>query len=753
MSANQLIQEIKTYNPEADFDLLNRCYEYGQQCHNSQRRKSGEPYFSHCVETAKTLISLKLDLNTICAGLLHDTIEDVDSATERHLADKFGGTIAALVQGVTKISKYPLQQHGRDEQRQAENYLKLLLATAQDVRVILIKLADRLHNMETLQFQSEDKKREIAKETLEIYAPIANRLGISRIKNRLEDLSFKYLLPYEYKNIAKALNLKLAEREAYAVETANHISAVLQQASIDASVRGRPKNIYSIYQKINEKGIPFEEIYDLIGMRVLVNRDIDCYTAAGAIHTRWPHVPERFKDFIGLPKANGYQSLHTTILDHGRRVEIQIRTHSMHKVAEEGIAAHWLYKEGAPSSKPSQNIFKWLKQTLEDIQELKGAGQFIRSFKTELFGDEVYVFTPKGDIIALPSRSTPIDFAYKIHTQVGNTCIGAEVNGMVVSLRYRLQNGDQVKINTNANGHPGRDWLRWVKTARARNKIKQWFKEQDRTEAIELGKRLLQIELRRSDLDLLSYLRSADFLALVGGEKSFATVDNPAHTSVCTEVSAHTSTPTQQYFQDTEDFLEQIGNGELSAGEIINLVDQAKNSRSELEVTIESQKPLVFQSTPLIELNQIDLTGTRVMKCCRPIPGDEIIGYIKRGGGVSVHRTNCSRLPNDPDRLINIEWKSIDQIRYAVDLIIECHDRPGILGEITTAIAGLQVNIREGKFGPILADRNKDTINCQFEEGGAGFERLTVEVTGLEQLDQLLDAVRNLEGVTKIVRA
>ena len=735
MSAKQLIQLIKGYNPQADFDLLTRCYNYGKECHQGQLRKSGAPYFSHCIETAKVLISLKLDLETICAGLLHDTIEDVDGATESKLAEQFGFTIAALVQGVTNISQYPLQPHRRTEQRQAENYLKLLLATAKDVRVILIKLADRLHNMETLNFQSDSKRRQIAKETLEIYAPIAHRLGISKIKNRLEDLAFKHIWPQEYKRIARSLNQKLAAREAYTDQMVNHIGAILQQATIDAMVYGRPKNIYSIYQKINEKGTPFEEIDDLIGVRVLVNRDIDCYTAIGAIHTRWRHVPERLKDFVSLPKGNGYQSIHSTILDHGRRIEIQVRTHQMQSVAEVGIAAHWLYKEGTPSGKRSRSIFQWLKQALEDIQELKGegAGQFIRSIKSELFGHEVYVFTPKGDVVALPAGSTPIDFAYKIHTQIGNACIGAEVNGMVVSLRYALQNGDQVKINTSTNSHPGRDWLRWVKTARARNKLKQWFKEQHRSESIELGKRLLQIELRRSDLDLTPFLRSESLLSVVN----------------------------QLDYQEPDELLQHIGEGERLASEVINLAHR-NNVLTETDFDLvnnptedgtEGEGKLVFQSTPLIELSQEDLAdSTRIMKCCRPIPGDEIIGYIRRGRGVSIHRSDCSRVVNEPNRLVDIEWKSLDQMRCPVDISIECYDRPGILGMITTVIAEQKINIREGKFGPLLTDKGKNTLSYRFEGDEIGFERLTLEVAGLDQLNQIMDLIREVEGVTRVAR-
>ena len=495
MSLESLIQSIKNYNPEADFDLLKYAYKFGEECHQGQKRKSGAPYFSHCIGTAKILIDLKLDLYTICAAILHDTIEDNEEITRDKLAWRFGETVADLVEGVSKISQYHFR--GGVRQRQAESYLKLLLATAQDVRVILIKLADRLHNMETLSFQPESRQREIAKETFEVYAPMAQRLGIARLKSRLEDLSFKHTNPEEYKLIANLLNQKLVKREDYANQMAEEIRSTLRKSEVAAEVYGRPKSIYSIHQKMKEKGAAFEEIFDLMGLRILVNNNADCYRCIGVIHDGWHHVPVRFKDFIGLPKANGYRSLHTTIMDEGRRIEIQVRTHTMHEVAEDGIAAHWSYKEGVPSTNESETIFKWLRGVLEDIRELRNPNQFIRSMKHELLADQVYVFTPRGDVIELPAGATSIDFAYKIHTQVGDTCKGTEVNGMIMSLRYRLRNGDRVKIITDVNAHPVREWLRWVRTAKAQNRIRQWFREQDRVQAIELGKRFLEIEMKR----------------------------------------------------------------------------------------------------------------------------------------------------------------------------------------------------------------------------------------------------------------
>ena len=511
MSVDTLIDRIQTYNADADFDFLHRSYEFAERAHREQWRQSGEPYFTHCVATANVLTELKLDVRTVCAGLLHDVIEDT-TVTREELESLFGETIAQLVQGVSKIGRYKFR--GGAQQRQAENYLKLLLATAEDIRVILIKLADRLHNMETLSFLPLPRQQAISKETLEVYAPIAHRLGIWRIMSRLEDLAFKHLYPAEYKDIAGLLSEKLTDREAYADKMVETIKSKLEQCGVEATVHGRTKHIYSIYQKIHQKGTPFEEIRDLIGLRLLVNTVPECYTALGMLHTKWHHLPQRFRDWIGpTAKINGYRSLHTTILDSGRSVEIQIRTHEMHKVAEDGIAAHWSYKEGIPLTEEGQTIFAGYKQMLEDIQESKDLPhQFIQSMKRELFPDEVYVFSPKGDLFALPAGATPIDFAYKIHTDIGHKCSSAEVNGVLLSLRYRLQNGDRVKIFTNPRGHPNRNWLQWAKTARARSKIRAWFNEQDRKHALEVGQRLLEIEIRRHGLDLKPYLESPSLL-------------------------------------------------------------------------------------------------------------------------------------------------------------------------------------------------------------------------------------------------
>ena len=708
MSVNYLIHQIQAYNPDADCDLLRRSFEYSQACHHGQQRISGDPYFIHCLETAKTLVELKLDTDTICAGLLHDVLEDTP-ATRDELVNQFGETITELVEGVTNISKYKFK--GGVQQRQAENYLRLLLATARDTRVILIKLADRLHNMQTLASLPPHKQERIAKQTFEVYAPLAHRLGIALIKSRLEDLAFKYLHANEYREIADLLAAKLAEREAYTKWLVDVVQKELDLMGVKARVYGRPKHIYSIYQKIHQRGVPFEEIRDLFGLRVLVNSVGDCYAVIGILHNKWNHIPEQFKDFIGLPKANGYRSLHTTILDRAQPVEIQIRTHEIHQIAEYGIAAHWRYKEGMPSKADNGRVFAWFREMLTEIQEFKDPFQFIRSMKGELFPDEVFVFTPKGDLHSLPAGSTPIDFAYKIHTDIGQTCCGAEVNGAIVPLKYRLQNGDRVKIQTRANGYPSRDWLRWVKTARARNKIQSSLNEQNRAQAIDLGKRLLELDMRQRQLSLKDYLKSPQLLDIAGKLIS----------KKKTQLSL------------IDELFRQIGNGKESATHIANLL------QPESLITEKKEKAArPPQSAPTIELEGIDLDIARIMKCCHPIPGDEIIGYLTRGRGISVHKADCPRIINEPERIVDIEWTPVENLTYPAPILVECDNRPGVLAEITTLIAQYKVNI--------------DTIGSHRLNRETGYDQFTLEVNGIEQLEAIMESIHYLKGVRSVTR-
>ena len=733
MSLKSLISQIQSYNPDAEVELLERCYRFARNAHKGQRRKSGQPYFTHCVKTAEILAELRLDTHTICAGLMHDVLEDT-GVTREEMQVRFGTNITNLVEGVTKIGQYKLSvsiptpattntvEDRVHRQRQAETYRKLLLATAEDMRVILIKLADRLHNMETLKFLSSEKCQRIAKETLEIYAPIAHRLGIWRIMSRLEDLAFKHLYPIEYRKIAQLLNQKLAEREAYCDKMVKEIRQELEKRNIFADVHGRTKHIYSIYQKMQQKGTPFSEIRDLVGLRILVKSDADCYTALGALHYKWNYHPDRLRDWIGQPKKNGYQSLHTTILDDGKPVEIQIRSYQMHKVAEDGIAAHWSYKEGLPTSKQGRFIFASYKQILEDIQETQDSPhQFIASMKLELFQDEVYIFSPKGDLFTLPAGATVIDFAYKIHTDVGHTCVGAEVNGSVAPIRRVLQSGDQVQIRTQTNGKPSRSWLPYVKTATARSKIKHWFREKDMADALELGKKFLTAELRVSYLNARDYLNSPKLLDIAK----------------------------QLKLKNLDELFVRIGNGNESATQVVNLL-KPEVSKHEAEAAEKVERTQKTASTPAIQLeNDIDLGMMRIMKCCNPIPGDQVVGYLTRGRGVSVHRAGCIRILDEPERLLSVNWleKSPSENGdhppdiYPVKIFVECSDRPGMLGAITTAIAKDKVNIRSGTFQPSTE-----------RLGVTASDYLTIDVTGAEQLEKVMQAIRRLKGVERVMR-
>lgn len=708
MSVESLIHQIQKDNPEAetDFDFLKDCYNFAEEAHKNQYRKSGEPYFMHCVRTAEILAQLRLDMDTICAGLMHDVLEDT-GITRGEMEERFGANIAGLVEGVTKIGRYKFG--GGQRKRQAETYRKLLLATAEDMRVILIKLADRLHNMETLEHLSQEQQQRISKETLEIYAPIAHRLGIWSMMSRLEDMSLKYLLPDRYREIADLLDEKLEERQAYCKKMEAIIHSELKKHGIPANVRGRTKHIYSIYQKIHEKGTPFKDICDLVGLRIIVEDDWSCYSALGVLHLRWNYLPDRVRDWIGQPKKNGYQSLHTTILDNGKPIEIQIRSREMHQIAENGIAAHWSYKEGLPTTKEAQSIFANYKEMLDDIKDTQDVPDtFTESMKLELFQDEVYVFTPKGDIHALPVGSTAIDFAYRIHTDIGNTCCGAEVNNVLTPIREPLKNGDRVNILTSPNSMPSRAWLRIVKTTNARNKIRHWFKEKDRIDAIELGKRLLKAEFQVSYLNATEFMKQEKLIE-VARQLGLETVD--------------------------ELFI-RIGNGSESATQVVNLLKPEK-------VIEEKTEEVVHRPEPTIQLdNGIDLGMVRVMKCCNPIPGDDIVGYLTRGRGVSVHRSDCLRLLDEPERFVSVNWQPEEGTNFPAQIYIECHDKPGMLGEITTAIAKFHVNIREGNFKPSTKTTIDDTATDYF----------TLDVSGVDQLREVMDAVKSLNGVERVDR-
>jgi len=767
-----LVNEIKKYNRGADFELLKGCYEYGKKQHQGEIRKSGEPFFVHCVETAKTLIDLNMDMYTICSGLLHDTIEDTDT-TREELAELFDSKIADLVEGVTKVTQIGTKHfHGTKEETQAETYRKMLLAMAKDVRVILIKLADRLHNMRTLEYHNTDKQYEKALETLEIYAPLAHRLGIAQIKCELEDLSFKHLNPEEYKNIANLVNQSRAEREEYTAKMAKEIHDVLKKKKLDSIVFGRPKHLYSIYQKIHRKGVPFKDICDLIAFRVLVDTVDECYIVLGALHEKWNPMPERVKFFIGpLAKTNGYQSLHTTILDKGRPVEIQIRTHEMHQVAEKGIAAHWRYKEGIPAQSENDQPFVWLRDFVEHIQELKEPEQFLQSMKDDLFPDEVYVFTPQGDVVALPVGSSPLDLAYKIHTELGNTCVGAVLMNeeRFVPLRYRLQNGEQIKIITEKNATPSRDWLNFVKTGRARNKIRRWLREQEKTKSLETGKQLLENEFRRRYFDAKIQMKSPDLLKIAESMELHSINDllvqvgygDVSAQHVVNLIEQYVLSKLEQTLEDEfrnrnidskfqikkedlnmviktlelkyiDDLLAQIANENISKQHIISLIFPTEEKDEEDTDSEEDKKE------PVISIAGVDHAFARIAKCCNPIPGDEVVGFLTRGRGVSIHRVKCDTIQNELERIVQVNWNPLEEVTYPVEIWIESNDRKGLLADISAAITKEDVNIEKGDFW----QKNYTT----------SYQRMVIAVKDVQHLERVIKAIEKIPGVRKVMR-
>jgi len=709
---NDILDKVAAYNPTADFNLIRKAYVYCAKVHQGQTRLSGEPYIIHPMEVAGLLAELKLDVPSIITGFLHDTIEDT-LATSEELAAMFGDEVAALVDGVTKISKINFKTK---EESQAENFRKMLLAMAIDIRVILVKLADRLHNMRTMEFQPEPKQRSIAKETMDIYAPIANRLGISWVKVELEDLSFRYLQPELYFDLVRKISLKKQEREAFVEEAKAIISEKLAFYGIKGEISGRSKHLYSIYRKMEKRNVEFEEIYDLIAVRILVQDLRECYEVLGVIHSAWKPIPGRFKDYIAMPKGNMYQSLHTTVIGpHGDRMEVQIRTHEMHSVADAGIAAHWKYKEGKGYDEKEVKRFAWLRQLLEWQQDLQDSREFMDSVKVELFNEEVYVFTPKGDVKGYPKGSTPIDFAYSVHTDIGHRCVGAKVNGKLVPLKYELKNGDIVEVITSPHHTPSKDWLKIVKSSRARNKIRAWIKIEERKRSIVLGREICEKDLRKYSVNLQKIQKSGEFKK-IAGEFGYAADD---------------------------DLLAAVGYGKISVGQIIGkllpeakLQERSDRKESRLESVINKLKG---RSSSAVEISGIDDVLVRFGKCCNPVPGDEIIGFITRGKGVTVHTSDCQfALENDPERRIDVTWNKARTAVLPVKIKVICHDVKGILANITLAITNCEANIASAHIQSTIDQRGENTFE--------------VNVTDLAHLQKVLNALMKVKGVIKVER-
>jgi GTP diphosphokinase / guanosine-3',5'-bis(diphosphate) 3'-diphosphatase len=711
-----LLEKVRSYSPEADLELLRRAYVFSALEHKGQVRHSGEPYLVHPLEVADFLADMKLDVVAVAAGLLHDVVEDTLTTPER-IEELFGPEIAHVVEGVTKIGAIPFSS---SEERQAENFRKMLLAMVDDIRVILVKLADRLHNMRTLHHLPEERRIKIAQETLDIYAPIANRLGMSKVKNELEELSFKYLEPKAYEGLRAKVEAKRKAAEAVIDDLTRTLTAKLADAQVPViKLDGRIKRLYSIHLKLKRQKVELERVYDFVAVRVITQSVKDCYAALGIIHQTWSPVPGRIKDFIAMPRPNGYQSLHTSVIsEHGFPFEVQIRTEEMHRRAEEGIAAHWKYKEGRTGDHRDERYFQWMRQLLEVQQEVRDPQEFLQNLKIDLYPEEVYIFTPKGEVRSLPRGATAVDFAYSIHTDVGNQCVGARINGKMVPLRTRLQNGDIVEIVTQSGHKPSRDWLGFVATSRARSKIKHVLQSEERTRSIELGRRLFEKEARRFGLNPGTVLDSSEL------------------TKFASEYGARTA----------DELLAHIGYGKLSARTVLQKSVPAELKEKAPDSAVVSAVKRVLR--PGSGADKIKVRGTDdVMvfraKCCNPIRGEKIVGYITRGKGVSVHAASCPNVINlmfDPERRIDVEWDgaTTDQAPYTVRLTMQVEDRKGMLAEISAKVSGINTNITN------MEARTGDDHQGRID--------MTVEIRDVKHLDKVIKSIKGVEGVIGVER-
>lgn len=725
MNLEQYINKIEQYNPNIDTSKLVKAYNFGENAHRGQFRKSGEAYFMHPVEVSLILAELEMDMHTIIAALLHDVVEDTDVTCEE-IEKMFGNDVALLVDGVTKLGKIHYESK---EERQAENLRKMFLAMAKDIRVILIKLADRLHNMRTLKFMTDAKKREKATETLEIYAPIAHRLGIFRIKWELEDLALLYMYPEEYYDLVSRVNKKRETRLNYINKVIDDLKEAIGEVHITCEIYGRPKNFYSIYKKMYVQHKNFEEIYDLTAVRILVDSVKDCYGVLGVVHTMWTPLPGRFKDYIATPKPNMYQSLHTTLIgDQGEPFEIQIRTYEMHQIAEYGIAAHWKYKEGNdPGNKNADMDSKltWLRQMMELQGDLKDPQEFMESLKIDLFNNQVYVFTPDGEVMELPVGSTPVDFAYKIHSAVGNSCIGAKVNNRIVPLNYQVKNGQLVEIMTSktSNG-PSRDWLKFVKTTQAKNRIKHYFKKERREENISNGRDMLERDIRRAGFQP-SQLMRPEWVKPIIERLNMSSVDD-LYAAI-----GYGGIMLAQVVPKLKDLYKQEQKERLKEEQIEEEIFEIKEERPQRKKT----------SNDGVTVKGTDNLLVRFAKCCNPVPGDEIIGFITRGRGVTIHRADCNnfeRNEDTPNRFIEVSWNIDRDQTFTTDIQIIAPDRKGLLGELTVLI---------GEASLIVTG-----VNAKIAKNNVAIINLTIEISNIDQLDKVINKIRSMPDVIEVKR-
>ncbi|RDE31932.1 bifunctional (p)ppGpp synthetase/guanosine-3',5'-bis(diphosphate) 3'-pyrophosphohydrolase [Parageobacillus thermoglucosidasius] len=721
LTAEQVFEQASHYLPEKDVEFIKKAYEFADRAHRDQYRKSGEPYIIHPIQVAGILVDLKMDPATIAAGFLHDVVEDTE-ATKEDLEREFGSEVAMLVDGVTKLGKI---KYKSQEEQQAENHRKMFLAMAQDIRVILIKLADRLHNMRTLKHLPIEKQRRIANETLEIFAPLAHRLGISKIKWELEDTALRYLNPQQYYRIVNLMKKKRAEREQYLEEVIQEVRERLNEVSIPCEIYGRPKHIYSIYRKMVMQNKQFNEIYDLLAVRIIVNSIKDCYAVLGIIHTCWKPMPGRFKDYIAMPKPNMYQSLHTTVIGpKGEPLEVQIRTFEMHQIAEFGIAAHWAYKEGK-TIKPNsfEEKLSWFREILEWQNDASNAEEFMESLKMDLFSDMVFVFTPKGDVIELPAGSVPIDFAYRIHSEIGNKTIGAKVNGKMVPLDYKLQTGDIVEILTSKHSYgPSQDWLKLAQTSHAKNKIRQFFKKQRREENIEKGRELVEKEVRNLGFDVKEIL-TAENVKRVAEKFNFSNEED-----MYAAVGFHGITAAQIAHRLTDKWRKQR--------------DLEEQQKKLTETMSETKVPVAKKRDCGIRVQGMDNLLIRLSRCCNPVPGDEIIGFITRGRGISVHRIDCPNVQSEEaaDRLISVEWESDKSNReYNVEIEITGYDRRGLLNEVLQAVNETKTDI--SAVSGRSDHRNKiATIH------------MTIAIRNISHLQKIVDRIKQISDIYSVQR-
>lgn len=717
----RLIDRIKQYDPNCDFSLLEKAFAMSRTAHEGQLRESGEPFIIHPIEVAQILAELELDCTAIIAGILHDTIEDTTCTLEQ-LKENFGEEVAILVDGVTKLSRIP---YTTKEEQQAENLRKMFLAMAKDIRVILIKLADRMHNMRTLKYKSPEKQMAIAKETLEIYAPLAHRLGISRVKWELEDICLRYTDPKGYYDLVEKIAKKRKEREAYINQIIETLGTKIREIGIEGHIDGRAKHFYSIYRKMVNQNKTLDQIYDLFAVRVIVNSVKDCYAVLGLVHELYKPLPGRFKDYIAMPKPNMYQSLHTTLIGHeGLPFEVQIRTWDMHRVAEFGIAAHWKYKEGYSENSDVDNKLAWLRQLLEWQKDMRDAREFMETLKIDLFTDEVFVFTPKGDVISLPAGSTPIDFAYSIHSAIGNKMMGAKINGKIVPLGYELKNGDIIEILTSANVHgPSRDWLKIVKSSQAKNKINQWFKKEKREENIVRGKELVEKELKKQGVTHTQVFKN-EWLEPILKKNTFSTIDD-----LYASIGFGAITANKVVTRLKEEYKKTLKPDDLEEYQIDSAVHQTNNKK----------KKSVPENGIIVK--GIDNCLVRLSRCCNPVPGDEIIGYITRGRGVSIHRKDCTNVVNNvsqDDRLIEVSWYTASNVAYKADITVMANDRTALLMEVTNAIGESKIPLK--------------AINARTTRDQIALMNLTLEITDTEQLEKIIKKLKKIDSVFEVTR-